>query len=178
MGKKKRSVLAEIKRTDKKKNKSQVELNSFVVDDREFEIVPPKSLKNPEKQLKKFALFQNKMLKVVSLPLVEKQSEELSMKNLLKEIAEKIQPHLKKYWMDSSLEEKRFLIMSYIINDIVLVSEILGEKDPSNIQKIFETKEDSIFTAFLNYYTFKEEIPELVEMFEEFWNFVETNLFE
>ncbi len=176
MGKKKRSVLAEIKRTEKNQEKSQVQLKTFVIDDREFKIVPPKSLKNPEEQFEKFALFLEKVVKIVGLTLAKTQ-ETFVIKKVFKDLAEKIQPHLNKYFIDYSLEEKKFLIMTYSIKDLGFLSEIIGEKDVSTLEKIFNTQKCAFLTAYLNFHTFKKQIPEFKEMFSEFWDFVDSNLF-
>nr|MDJ0719594.1 hypothetical protein [Prochloraceae cyanobacterium] len=70
MGKKKRSVLAEVRRTDKKKEKTKVELNNFVFDEGEFKNELPESFNKAEER-RKFARFHDTVLKMI-VPTVPK----------------------------------------------------------------------------------------------------------
>ncbi|MDJ0717304.1 MAG: hypothetical protein QNJ54_24310, partial [Prochloraceae cyanobacterium] len=67
---------------------------------------------------------------------------------------------------------------SFLFPDLIFLGEIICQPDRLIVKDIFETRQDEILTAYLNYQTFKEELHELKTMFSEFWDFVEANILD
>ena len=186
MGKKKRSVLAEIKRTNPNRKKSKwVKGFSFLTDSYELDFPPPPSMeKDGEKHLDKLYFHWEQAMKEIAPSLHQAKKNETGANEIRQMLAQKIQDYFDNYFDNYSLEEKHFLITSFLFEDFLIISEVISglasEKSPTRTLKLFnliKEKREMLIIGWLNYQIFRSHLPEMQQLLDPAWRFVEKTVF-
>lgn len=173
---KKRSFFSEIKRASGNHTKnSSVTATSF--DRSLYDLEAPESLENPQQHLEEFGLFWRTSITEIASSLHQAKQAKIPIAEIRIMLTNKMRAHFDDYLARYSHKEKQFLIVSFVIDEWLVIFELFSQDNPTQLANFLNQKKEILILGWINYHTFKDYLSELETTFAPLWNDVEQLLF-